>query len=327
LVEHFYIDLEAKRIEALTPSPAFGWLLQGAIRRSPCSNVLLVSPEELEQAKVCTWWRRGRIELPVQRGAHQRFYRRIRRWFSSGGPSPARHHRTQPISLRRSVSASDRRTPTDRRCSTARRGEACGQRHRLLRRRERMKIRRLFGLPPVLRGSGTSSCTSDQRLPVEPFRPHYRSVYHPTLLTSAPRAPAPPAADAAHRRASTPAPGSRRRAASPRDGRPAGPASEPRNRRRAATPGHDVTPSAQVVGTQVHLRRGASSGSRCDPCGGGCKIVSPWSARSATARQAESPRWQSLIPSSPPGELRASRLCVAFCATTRCFSHISSPER
>ncbi len=63
LVERFYIDLEAKRIEALTPSPAFRWLLQGALKRSPRANVLLVSPEELARGKVWTWWRRGRPHL------------------------------------------------------------------------------------------------------------------------------------------------------------------------------------------------------------------------------------------------------------------------
>ena len=62
-------------------------------------------------------------------------------WFSSGGPSPARRHRIEPMSLRRSVSASGRRTPTGRRRSAAHRGEACGRRHRVTTRRERSFVR------------------------------------------------------------------------------------------------------------------------------------------------------------------------------------------
>ena len=127
LIERAYIDVELRCIAAIAPTPAFRLLLEGALTRTRHAACLVLSPEQA--AEWWRWWRRGRIELPVQRRAGLRSYRRIRQMFSSGGPSPARHRRTEPMSLRRPVSASGRRTPTNRRRTTAHRGEACGRRH------------------------------------------------------------------------------------------------------------------------------------------------------------------------------------------------------
>ena len=74
-------------------------------------------------------------------------------------------------SLRRPVSASNRSTPANRRRTTARRREACGRRHCVsyaARANSRSPVKRL---PPVLRGNGTSTCTSGSRFTVEAFRP------------------------------------------------------------------------------------------------------------------------------------------------------------
>ena len=81
-----------------------------------------------QRVDVRTWWRRGRVELPVQRRANQRYYRRIRRFVlvrraTAGASVPDRAD-----GLGRSVSASDRSTPANRRRTTVRRGETCGRR-------------------------------------------------------------------------------------------------------------------------------------------------------------------------------------------------------
>ena len=125
-IERAYIDVEARRIAAITPAPGFRSLLDGALRCTREAACLVVSHEQA--AKGWRWWRRGRVELPVQRRAGLRYYRRVRRlvlvrWAVAGSASPDRAD-----GLRRSVSASDRSTPAGWRCTTARRGEACGQR-------------------------------------------------------------------------------------------------------------------------------------------------------------------------------------------------------
>ena len=129
LIDRVYVDVELHQVAAITPAPAFRTLLEGALTRSRHAACLVMSPDQA--ARWWRWWRRGRIELPVQRRAGLRHYRRFRRLslvqrVVAGPASPDRAD-----SLRRSVSASDRSTPTNRRRTTARRGEACGRRHRV----------------------------------------------------------------------------------------------------------------------------------------------------------------------------------------------------
>ena len=66
LIERVYVDMELKLVGAITPSPAFRALLQCAVQKSG-SNVVLVSKDDMESLGVWSWWRRGRIELPVQK--------------------------------------------------------------------------------------------------------------------------------------------------------------------------------------------------------------------------------------------------------------------
>ena len=66
LIERAYIDLQEKMIGAITPVPAFATLLEHAIEQSCRSSVVLIGPDELERQQCWSWWRRGRIELPVQ---------------------------------------------------------------------------------------------------------------------------------------------------------------------------------------------------------------------------------------------------------------------
>jgi hypothetical protein len=65
LIERVYVDLELKLVGAITPTPAFRALLQCAVQKSD-SPVWVGSQEEMESLGVWSWWRRGRIELPVQ---------------------------------------------------------------------------------------------------------------------------------------------------------------------------------------------------------------------------------------------------------------------
>ncbi len=66
LVERVYVDMDLKLIGAITPTPAFGGLIQCAIKKSR-SAVYILTDEDEERLQVWSWWRRGRIELPVQR--------------------------------------------------------------------------------------------------------------------------------------------------------------------------------------------------------------------------------------------------------------------
>jgi len=69
LVERVYIDIETRRVGAITPAPAFRSLLQGALEQSGRSACVLLPAEVANQPELWTWWRRGRIELPVQKKA------------------------------------------------------------------------------------------------------------------------------------------------------------------------------------------------------------------------------------------------------------------
>ena len=64
-----YIDArEGKCIVAVKPKPPFRPVLQVAATRDG-SGVILINkpPESNPEAQSCFWWRRGRVELPVQR--------------------------------------------------------------------------------------------------------------------------------------------------------------------------------------------------------------------------------------------------------------------
>lgn len=69
LVERVYIDIESRRIGAITPAPAFRSLLEGALEQSGRSACVLLPADVANQPELWTWWRRGRIELPVQKKA------------------------------------------------------------------------------------------------------------------------------------------------------------------------------------------------------------------------------------------------------------------
>ena len=95
LIERTFVDLASKRVCAISPTPALRLLLERAIQNTSHSDILLVSNEEAERLDIWSWWRRGRVELPVQRRAGLRSYRCVRRlvlvrWAVAGPASPDR---------------------------------------------------------------------------------------------------------------------------------------------------------------------------------------------------------------------------------------------
>jgi len=66
LVERAYVDIETRRVAAITPADGFGSLLEGVLEQPDWSACFLLPAEAANQPDWWTWWRRGRIELPVQ---------------------------------------------------------------------------------------------------------------------------------------------------------------------------------------------------------------------------------------------------------------------
>ena len=72
MLDGVYVDtVEEKTIVAIRPKPAFRPLFEIATTRAE-SGVILINeppeaPTEPEAAVPCFWWRRGRVELPVQK--------------------------------------------------------------------------------------------------------------------------------------------------------------------------------------------------------------------------------------------------------------------
>ena len=121
--------LASKRVCAITPTPAWRLLLERAIQDTSRTDILLVSNEEAERLDIWRWWRRGRVELPVQKRASLRSYRLVRRfslarWAGAGPSSPSRADK----SLAAGIGVGPPH-PDCRRRTTAHQGEACGRRH------------------------------------------------------------------------------------------------------------------------------------------------------------------------------------------------------
>ncbi len=67
LIERVYVDMGSKLIGAITPVPAFRTVLDSAMERTQDSSALLFSAQDTDLGEVWSWWRRGRVELPVQK--------------------------------------------------------------------------------------------------------------------------------------------------------------------------------------------------------------------------------------------------------------------
>jgi DNA invertase Pin-like site-specific DNA recombinase len=66
LVARAYVDVETRRVAAITPAEGFSSLLEGVLEQPGWSECFLLPAEAANQPDWWTWWRRGRIELPVQ---------------------------------------------------------------------------------------------------------------------------------------------------------------------------------------------------------------------------------------------------------------------
>jgi site-specific DNA recombinase len=77
MLDAVYVDAkEEKRIVAIKPKPPFRPVFQVATTKEG-SGVMLLNepPENTPEARSCFWWRRGRVELPVQRNLPKTCYR------------------------------------------------------------------------------------------------------------------------------------------------------------------------------------------------------------------------------------------------------------
>jgi DNA invertase Pin-like site-specific DNA recombinase len=79
LLDRVYVDIETRRVGAITPAPAFRTLIDGALERTDRSACVVLATNEADRLDDWSvWWRRGRVELPVQRGSRGGIYERVR---------------------------------------------------------------------------------------------------------------------------------------------------------------------------------------------------------------------------------------------------------
>ena len=71
MLEAVYVDtVEEKTVVAIRPRPAFRPLFEIATTRAGSGVVLINEPPQTNNepgaAESCSWWRRGRVELPIE---------------------------------------------------------------------------------------------------------------------------------------------------------------------------------------------------------------------------------------------------------------------
>jgi len=73
MLDAVYVEAkEAKCIVAIKPKPAFRPIFQVATTREDSGVYIINEPPEITpEARMCFWWRRGRVELPVQEKSTQ----------------------------------------------------------------------------------------------------------------------------------------------------------------------------------------------------------------------------------------------------------------
>ena len=77
MLDAVYVDAkESRSIVAVQPKPPFRPVFQVATTREGSGIRLINEPlEDSPEARSCSWWRRGRVELPVQRSLPKIYYR------------------------------------------------------------------------------------------------------------------------------------------------------------------------------------------------------------------------------------------------------------
>jgi len=77
MLDAVYVDTkESRSIVAVQPKPPFRPVFQVATTREGSGIRLINEPlEDSPEGRSCSWWRRGRVELPVQRSLPKIYYR------------------------------------------------------------------------------------------------------------------------------------------------------------------------------------------------------------------------------------------------------------
>ena len=112
MLDAVYVDArEEKAVVAIRPKPAFRALFEMATTREGSGVALITTkPPDFFNPKASnsySWWRRGRVELPVQKVSIQGHYRLSRHFYvSPSRPPPTKSHQASRYFLRRPLSAS-----------------------------------------------------------------------------------------------------------------------------------------------------------------------------------------------------------------------------
>ena len=76
MLDAVYVDAkEEKRIVGIKPKPPFRPIFQVATTKEGSGVLLMKEPPDSRPEAPCFWWRRGRVELPVQRKPPDGLYR------------------------------------------------------------------------------------------------------------------------------------------------------------------------------------------------------------------------------------------------------------
>jgi len=123
--------------------------------RAPC----------LERSPILSWWRRGRVELPVQKKRPRVCYRLSQLFFLIWRASADRVQPDQSIFLSLPLSTSGSGTSTLRHPVPTRRGGVGVGVQLYFKLRKRLQVRRLYFCHLFCEGDGTSACNSVAYLP------------------------------------------------------------------------------------------------------------------------------------------------------------------
>ena len=107
MLDAIYVDtVDEKSVVAIRPKPAFMPLFEIATTREG-NDVVLITEKDLppadegsEASSPCCWWRRGRVELPVQKTPRENILQACPALLSRFSKLlPAKSRSTQPITL------------------------------------------------------------------------------------------------------------------------------------------------------------------------------------------------------------------------------------
>jgi len=77
-----YVDLKTKHVTAVKPTPVFKTLLRVGNRHRTGRAYEAGAPRRGNQGHWWRWWRRGRVELPVQKQVARTYYKFSQRFLS-----------------------------------------------------------------------------------------------------------------------------------------------------------------------------------------------------------------------------------------------------